>query len=83
MSPENLRTIDDALRGMPLDDKIAALIISCIEYRPDAVGAVLSLIATINVMTRGMSQQKQIMLAELLRDCADGVEHRRQKLPIG
>jgi hypothetical protein len=83
MSHENMRAIDEALRGLSVDDKIAALILSLIEYRPDAVGAVVSLIATIGVMTRGLSQTNQVMLAELLRDCADRVERRRQVVPIG
>jgi hypothetical protein len=82
MQPENMRTIDITLRDMPLDDRIASLIISCVEYRPDAVGAVISLIATIGVMTRRLSQTNQIMLAELLRDCADHVEHRRQVIRV-
>lgn len=83
MSHENMRAIDEMLRGMPVDDKIAMLIISLIEFRPGAVDVVLSLIATIGVMTRGLSREKQVMLSELLRDLADRVEHRREKVPIG
>jgi hypothetical protein len=78
MSRDNVRAIHKMLCGLPLDDRLAALIVSLIERKPDAVDSVLSLIAVIGVMTRGLGVIKSFALAEALRDCADVIERRRE-----
>jgi hypothetical protein len=76
MSPQNARAIDDALGDLPLDDRLAALLVSIITRRLQAVDAVVSMVAVIGAMTRGLSVANWFALAELLRDCADTIERR-------
>jgi hypothetical protein len=81
MTLANTRTIDDTLRGFPVDDRIASLIITLFARSPDFMRLVLSCVATINVASRRVSRTDQIIVAELLRDAADEVEHRRARIP--
>jgi hypothetical protein len=74
--PPNARKIHSMLRGLSTDDKVAALVVSLIERRPDAVDSTLSLIAAIGVLTRNLSLVNRYALSEAMRDCADMVEHR-------
>jgi hypothetical protein len=79
MQLENMRVIDATLRNMPADDRVAALIVACVEYRPHVIGAILTLISTIKVMARALPQTCRIALAENLRDLADEVERRPRR----
>jgi hypothetical protein len=76
----NARKIHNTLRVLPVDDRVAALVVSLIERRPDAVDSVLSLIAAIGVLTRGLSLVNRFALAEAMRDCADVIERPRREV---
>jgi hypothetical protein len=83
MTPETTRAVDQALAKLPLDDRVVALIANIITRRPQAVPAVLSMLAVTTAMTRYLPFATRVQLAELLRDAADEVERMRQKVPIG
>ena len=46
------RIIHDVLLGLPLIDRLSALLVACIEEEPHALNAVLSLVCLVGVMTR-------------------------------
>lgn len=83
MSPEGNRAVDAALAGLSVDDRIAALVVSILTRRPQAVRAVLLMIAATVSLTRGLSHRDKVMLAECMRDAADETERRREKVAVG
>lgn len=82
MSPDQARAVDQVLGDLPLDDRLVALVVSIITRKPQAIPAVLSMIAATAAMTRGLSHNNRVMIAELLRDCADHVERRQEVVRI-
>lgn len=82
MSPENVRAVDQALGDPPLDDRVAALVVSTITRRPQAVPAIFSMIATATAMTRELPLTNRVQLAEIMLDAADEIERRRQVVHI-
>jgi hypothetical protein len=79
--PLSTRTLD-ALAEMSADEQLATLICCIVERRPQAMSAVVSMAAVIAVMAQHFNETNRIALAEILRDIADDVEHRRQVVHI-
>ena len=82
MTPETTRAIDRALGDLPLLDRIMMLMCSVIMRKPEAVKGTVAMIATATVMAKQLGEPERIAIAEILRDAADAVEHRRQKVHI-
>lgn len=83
MSRESTRIINAVLRELPLDDQLASLICCIIERKPQAMSALVSMSAIMTAMAGYLSEGDRIALAEILRDSADHVEHRRQVVHCG
>jgi hypothetical protein len=82
MTPDAQRTIDETLAHLPLDDRMFALIACIVERKPQATRAVVSLIAAVTAMAGVLDAAERIAIAEILRDSADRVEQRRERVPI-
>jgi hypothetical protein len=78
----NARIINAVLHELPADDRLAALICSVIERKPQAMSALVSMVAVIGVMSRHLSDTNRIALAEIFRGCADHIERRRVPVHI-
>ncbi len=83
MTQKTARAVDDALGGLPLDDRLVALVVSVITRRPEAIRAVLSLLSLTSVLARELPLAQRIALSEVARDVADEIERRRHVVPIG
>jgi hypothetical protein len=74
--------ITELLWSLPADERLAMLCCSVIERDPGATAAVKGLIAVATAMARRLNVEQRFELAEVLRDSADEIERRRQKVPI-
>jgi hypothetical protein len=81
MSRETSRIVHAVLRELPPDEQLASLICAIIERKPQAMSALVSMLAVLGVMARHVSTENRIALAELMRDAADELERRRVKVP--
>lgn len=71
------RVIDAVWRECSLEERVAALICAVVERRPQAMKALVSTAAVLDVMARHVPAGNRIAFAELLRDVADHVEQGR------
>lgn len=71
------------LRELPPDERLAALICAVVERKPQAMSALVSMLAVLGVMAHHLSSENRIAFAELMRDAADEIEQRRVTVPIG
>jgi hypothetical protein len=74
------RIVDVVLGALSPDERLASLICSVIERRPQAMSALVSMAAVIAVMAQHLNGTSRIALAEILRDTADNVEHERRQV---
>jgi hypothetical protein len=82
MSRDDARIIDAALGQLSPVDRVVTLVASIITRKPEAMSGTLSMIAITAAMAGYLSLEDRIMLAEIMRDAADEVEHRREKVTI-
>ena len=80
--PRSAAQIDAAFGDLPLDDRVAALVVSMVTRRPEAMLACVSLLSLVSVLASEMSLVDRVTLAELARDAADHVEHRRELVHV-
>ncbi len=67
--------IDKTLRGLPIDDRIGALILSLCEQNVDSIMAIQRLIATAKILGQQLPDEiDRRCCATALRDCATLVE---------
>jgi len=76
------QAIDEVLATLPVEDRLSALLISIIERNPDALAVSLTMISATTKLSRGLSVENRIRVAEAMRDRADLLE-RRVCVPIG
>ena len=57
--------------SLPLDDQVCALTCAIIQRKPRAMSALVNMVAVIGAMSRYISTENRIALAEFLRDVAD------------
>jgi hypothetical protein len=76
MASKSAKAVDAALGDLPIDDRVAALVCSLITRKPQAVSAILSLCSLIAIMTSRLDLSR-MMVAEVVRDFADEIEHVR------
>lgn len=74
MSHENMQAIDEALRGMPVVDRLSALLVSIIEVNPGALNVSLKMLNATMALSRGLCLEDRIRIAEAMRDRADVLE---------
>jgi hypothetical protein len=74
--------IIELIRSLPADERLAELIITIVERRSEAMAAPISMAAVITAMAQYLNRRDRIALAEILRDAADRVEHRREVVRI-
>jgi hypothetical protein len=82
MSPKTVRAINDALGDLSLDDRMIALICSIMMRKSEPAAAVVTMLATIEILTGESSPAEQIALSELTRDSADRMERRKRTVSI-
>jgi hypothetical protein len=67
--------VDRALRGLPLDEKIGALIVHLCQQNVDGIMAIQRLIATTKILGQNLADEvDRRCCAGVLRDCAADVE---------
>ena len=54
------RIIHDVLLGLPLIDRLSALLVACIEEEPNALNGALALICLAGVMTRCLQPAERL-----------------------
>jgi hypothetical protein len=69
-----------AIRSLSADERLGELVVAILERRSERMSAPISMIATVTAMAKYLSHRDQILLAEIMRDAADHVEHRRRQL---
>jgi hypothetical protein len=80
MSHSNARLVHDLLRQFSARDKLVALVVSVIhDHRSETLKSAMSLIATVGALAHHLSDCDKIALSEVLRDCADTIEHRQEE----
>jgi hypothetical protein len=71
----DVKKIDKTLQGLPLDDRIGALIMSLCSCGVDSAVAIQRLIATAGILGQNLpSEVDRRCCATILRDCAVEVE---------
>ena len=78
------RAVDQALGDLPVNDRIAALVVSLITRKPQSVRAALSLLSMISILVKftELSPAERIGLAEYARGLPDEIEHSRQAIKV-
>ena len=76
------QAVDAALRNLPVEDQLGALLIAIIETNPDALSVSFRMLNATVRLSKGLSTESRIRLANTMRDRADLLEH-RQVVPIG
>ena len=74
MSPEELR---DHLWKLPPDERVAMLILSCVELDSNALAAVLNIVGTASVMGQRLAPHQRSVLVGNLRLCAHRLKQDR------
>ena len=72
------RAVNDALAGLPLHDRLAALIVSIIADDPRAMNSVANLIAVATLMAKHLPAAEQTGVAWYLREAAAELETKWQ-----
>ncbi len=72
--PPDARTIQDTLRGLAIEDRLAALLMSIIECNPNALAVSLRMVAVTAKMSEGLSSESRFKISEAMRDAADVLE---------
>ena len=81
---EAMRVIDAALRDLPVADRLSALLISIIEHNPDALAVSFRMLNATKALSKGLSVESRIRVAEAMRDRADVLERRQAvRIDIG
>jgi hypothetical protein len=81
MQPKNAsEKINAALAGLSIDDRICHLVCSIMMSKAHAVHAVRSVLSVIEALTRNMSAEQRMQMAEACRDCGDRIERRRESI---
>ena len=75
--PEAERAVNDALAGLPLHDRLAALIVSIIADDPRAMNSVAN-IAVATLMAKHLPAAEQTGVAWYLREAAAELETKSQ-----
>jgi hypothetical protein len=78
----DVKKVDKALRGVPLDQRIGALIVNlCEEGGFDSIAAIQKLIATTEILGQNLPDETdRRCCATALRDCATTVEAEHRPL---
>jgi hypothetical protein len=72
-----VRRVDAALGGVPLDERVSALVVSLVTRRTEGVRAIVSLFGLISAIGSFLRVEERILLAELARDVADRLEYEK------
>jgi hypothetical protein len=72
--PPDARKIMAALRSLPVEDRMAMLVMSIVEADGSALTVAKRMLNANIMMARGMSASNKFLLAELMRDAADALE---------
>ena len=71
---ETARALHDVLCGLPLHDRLAALVVSIVESDPGAVAAVENLVSVAVIMARHMSPAQRTAIVWHLREKTSELE---------
>lgn len=82
MSPDPRQAVAAALRNLPVEDQLGALLIAIIELNPDALSVSFRMLSATIALSKGLSAENRIRVANAMRDRADVLEH-RQVVTIG
>jgi hypothetical protein len=82
MASKGAKAVDAALGDLPIDDRVAALVCSFVMRKTQSLVAVASLSSLISLISIHveMTSAERIILAEGLRDVADAVEHKQERV---
>ena len=82
MASGSTHAIDRALAEMPVDDRIAALVVSLIGSRHESMRTTYSLVSLLGALTAHlpMTDIERVLIAEELRDLGDRIEHAQDQL---
>jgi hypothetical protein len=72
--------IDKTLKGIPLNDKIGALIVHLAERNMDSIAAIISLISAAAVIGKNLPEVDRRQCAMAIRDTAVEIESEYQPL---
>jgi hypothetical protein len=71
----SVKEVDRALRGLPVSERIAALILSLSERNADSIAAIGGLIATASIIGSNLGHETdRRRAASCMRECATHVE---------
>jgi hypothetical protein len=76
-----VQKVDKALKGIPLNDKVAALILNLCERDRDAITAICGMVGAISYMAKKMDAVNRCGCVEVLRSASDEIE-RGHKLVV-
>ena len=77
MMPPKAEQIRKLLRDLPVEDKLAALLVSIIESNSNALAVSLRMVAVTAKLSEGLSAANRFRVAEAMRDAADLLEEPR------
>jgi hypothetical protein len=81
--PPSKSKVDLTLAHLPVNDRVAALVMSFIKAKNhDAGDCIVALIGTIALISRGLSVANKFGCANALRDAADSIERAPQRAGI-
>ncbi len=72
------RELDALLDDLPVADRLSMLLVSIIRKNPSAVAVSFSVLNALVLMSRGLSLEHRVRVAEAMRDRADMLEHGRE-----
>jgi hypothetical protein len=69
------KAVDKVLKGLPLNDRVGALIVSLAAEGKDSIQAIQSLIGATAVLGKNLPDElDRLCCASALRDCATAIE---------
>ena len=74
MKPDHVRAVNDALVGLPLHDRVAALVVSIIEGKSRAPMAIGTLIAVALILARHLPPAQRAAIVWHLRAASEDLE---------
>ncbi len=80
--PPNARIIHESLNGLPVEDRLSALLVSIIQSNPNALAVSLRMVSVTAALSKGLSPLNKFKVSEAMRDAADQLE-RHQLAHIG
>ncbi len=72
--PPEAKIIHDTLNGLPVEDRLSALLLSIMQANPNALAVSLRLVTVTAMLSKGLSQVNRFKVSEAMRDTADALE---------